>query len=237
MKYFAIVSIYILTICSAQASESSVYDFSWLDSDKEVYVLQNRKFRKVSRFYFGGQIGTQINGAFVDSFQYQLHAGYFFTENWGVEFGYLGADGSTNDTHDAVNEQGSAVAFYRKIESEMRALLVWSPFYAKINTFNKIFYYDWVFGLGVSSVTTQDNRNEFDIASTDSGTLTEETNTGLAWMTAFRFYITEHWSSEIRFSATHLNVDMVSEDAGGADSSDTRLVNYYNINFGVNYTF
>ncbi len=39
------------------ASEKNVYDFSWLDQDKEVYVLQNRKFRKKNKLYVGAMAG------------------------------------------------------------------------------------------------------------------------------------------------------------------------------------
>ena len=39
------------------AAESDLYNFSWLDKDKEIYVLQNRKFKKVNRFYLSGGFG------------------------------------------------------------------------------------------------------------------------------------------------------------------------------------
>jgi outer membrane beta-barrel protein len=226
-----------ITINSTWAGEDNVYDFSWLDGDKEIYVLQNRKFRKKSRVYLGGLYGRSINGAFIDSSRFSLQGGFFFQEDWGLELSYVSASGSTNTTHDSVKEQSNAVAFYRKIETEMTAMLLWSPFYSKINTFNKIFYYDWMFGLGVSTVTTADNRNEFDDASPDSDKLTNETNSGVSWMTAFRFYITENWSSELRFRATHVNADYASENQSNQDTTEKRWIHYYNFNVGLNYTF
>lgn len=222
---------------NAAASESSVYDFSWLDKDKEVYVLQNRKFRKNKRLYVGGLVGRQVNGAFINSNEASVHGGFFFREDWGFEVSYTLASGSTNATHDAVNEQGAAVAFYRKIDTSVSAMALWAPFYAKINTFNKIFYYDWMFGAGLANVTTLDNRNEFDQASPDSDKLTEETNTGLTWMSNFRFYITNNWSAELRVEGLHLNVDMVSEDVSNADTTETRWNHYYDFKLGLNYTF
>ena len=36
-------------------------------------------------------------------------------------------------------------------------LLVWSPFYGKINTFNKIIYFDWSFCLGAGEIKTESN--------------------------------------------------------------------------------
>ena len=214
------------------ASENSIYDFSWLDKDKEVYVLQNRKFRKNKRLYIGGLLGRQINGAFIDSNEASLHGGFFFKEDWGIEVSYTKASGSTNATHDAVNEQG-AVAFYREVDTSMSAMLLWAPFYAKINTFNKIFYYDWMFGVGLANVTTKDNRNEFNAASSDSDELTEETNTAPTWMTNFRFYITESWSAELRVEGLHMNVEMVNDNA----DKETRWNHYYDFKLGLNYTF
>ena len=67
------------------ANEKSVYEFSWLDKDKEIYVLQNRKFRKVGKVYVGAGGVKTISGAFVDSYGGTLRGGYFFSEDWGIE--------------------------------------------------------------------------------------------------------------------------------------------------------
>jgi outer membrane beta-barrel protein len=227
-------AIFVLVSSLAFASESSLYDFSWLDKDKEVYVLQNRKFRKKGSLYLGGTVGRSVSGAFIDSNEANFMAGYFFSEDWGIEFSYTKAQGSENKTSDSVNAQGS-VPFYRKIDSAMSTMLVWSPFYSKINTFNKIFYYDWMFGLGVSNVSTLDNRNEFKAkADPDHDVLVEETLSGFVWMTALRFYISPSWSSRVDFRATHVNADSA---VNGATDTEKRWSNYYNFNIGMNYTF
>lgn len=214
------------------AAESNVYDFSWLDQEKEVYVLQNRKFRKKGTLYLGGTYGRSVSGAFVDSSEYNLIAGFFFSEDWGIELSYTGAQGSKNKTYDAVSAQGS-VAFFRQIETATSAMLMWSPFYSKINTFNKIFYYDWMFGLGFANVSTSDNRKEFSGGS-DSNQLVEEDLSGVAWMTALRFYITQHWSARIDFKGTHVNADSAIT---GETDTEKRWNNYYNFNVGINYAF
>lgn len=217
------------------ASESSVYDFSWLDSDKEVYVLQNRKYRKDGRLYIGGTFGKSLSGAFIDSYQGTLLGGYFFNENWGLELSYTKAQGSTNATHNAVNSQAGSVAFYRKIDTQMSAMLVWSPFYGKLNTFNKIFYFDWLFGIGPTSVSSLDNRNEFlPAASQQHSVLTKETVNGLTWMIGWRFYISDGFSFRTDFTAVHLlNVSA----ATGLNETKSTTDNKYNINFGINYAF
>ena len=60
------------------AGESSTYDFSWLDPDKEVYVLQNRKFRKKRSLFVSGGGGKTLSGAFVDSNSITGAHGIFF---------------------------------------------------------------------------------------------------------------------------------------------------------------
>jgi len=229
-----ILSIIIISLSTfVFAAEDSMYDFSWLDKDKEVYVLQNRKFRKSGKVYIGGTLGKSISGAFIDSTEVNAVGGLFFSEDWGVEFSYTKAQGVTNKTHDSVKAQGASVAFFRKIDTAMSAMLVWSPFYSKINTFNKVFYYDWMFGFGASTMTTLDNRKEFSGGS-DSSDLTNESNSGIAWMTAIRIYITPSWSSRIDLRANHLNADAA---INGETDTEKRWHHYYNFNVGINYTF
>lgn len=216
------------------AAEDSMYDFSWLDQDKEVYVLQNRKFRKKGNLYIGGTYGRSTSGAFIDSTEINLMGGFFFSEDWGIELSYTQADGSTNATSDSVNDQG-AVPFFRKMDTATSAMLMWSPFYSKINTFNKIFYYDWMFGLGMASVNTIDNRNEFKGGSS-ANEKTEEALSGPTWMTALRFYITPSWSTRLDFRAVHLNADVAGADGASYDT-EKKWSNFYTINFGLNYTF
>jgi outer membrane beta-barrel protein len=224
----------IITSVPVMASEKSVYEFSWLDQDKEVYVLQNRKFRKVNSVYLGATFGKSLSGAFVDRYTGSLYGGYFFSENWGIELSYNKASNATNATHDAVKE-AATVAFYRKIDTDMTAHIVWSPFYSKINTFNKIVYYDWLFGAGVSSITTQDNRNEFkDKASTD---LTSESNIAYSWFTGFRFFITENWSTRVDFKGTHSNADRAVLEGTNNFAVKKSWFHYYDFRLGINYSF
>jgi len=218
------------------ASESSVYEFSWLDKDKEIYVLQNRKFRKAKSVYIGGTLGKSLSGAFVDRVSGSVHGGFFFSENFGLELSFTKASNSTNDTHDAVKGAGT-VAFFRQIDTELTAHFVWAPFYSKINTFNKIIYYDWLFGFGGSTISTKDNRNEFKQSSLEKDTLTTETGFALSWFTGFRFYITDSWSTRLDFKGTHSNADRAV--AAGTNSFDIKKswFHYYDVKLGLNYTF
>jgi opacity protein-like surface antigen len=90
-----------------------------------------------------------------------------------------------------------------------------------------------MFGLGISNAITLDNRKEFSTGS-DSDELTEEAVSGIAWMTALRFYITQNWSTRIDFRANHYNADMAITSE---TDTEKRWSHYYNINVGLNYTF
>lgn len=230
MKKLLLIVVTLLQSFVAIASEKSVYDFSWLDKDKEIYVLQNRKYRKDGRLYVGvGGIKT-LSGAFVDAYGGNARIGYFFKEDWGVEFLYAKYQGEENDTAKGVKDQGT-VPFYRKFDSVMGGLLWWSPFYAKINTFNEIFYFDWMFGAGFAQVTTLDNRNKFLPAKPN--TLTSENTTGAMWSTALRFHINQAWSLRMDFTGVHYSADRKTSNTEGK----SQLFSNYDFGLGLMFAF
>lgn len=235
MKMFGYLLVFSFLLGQAWASEKSVYDFSWLDQDKEIYVLQNRKFRKDGRFYVGATGVKTLSGAFVDSYGFSGRAGYFFKEDWGIEFLYGQNSGSENSTAKGVKSQGT-VPFYRKIDSYYGGLVTWSPFYAKVNAFNQIFYYDWTFGAGAASVKTQDNRGKFESIPSDS--LTTEDNVAGIWNIGFRFYVTPAWSLRFDFTGFHYNADRsTKQGTTGPVSKSSTLNSSYDMGAGLNYSF
>jgi outer membrane beta-barrel protein len=194
-----------------KASEKDIYEFSWLDPDKEVYVLQNRKFRKVNHPYLNLGGGITTSGAFVDSTAIQGRVGYFFTENFGFEGLYSKNSGKENDTAATVRPQpGTAGSkpFRRIVDSYMGGMVLWSPFYSKINTFNKIIYMDWVFGLGYAQLKEHNNRLEIPDA-TSTTTPTFESHSGLIWDVGMKFYIDESFSIRTDLTAIHYSATKV----------------------------
>ncbi len=177
------------------AAEGDTYNFTWLDPDKEVYVLQNRKFRKVKTVHLNAGYGVTTSGPFVDATSLQLRAGYFFSEDWGIEGIYASNSGEENDNAKAVRfSQGSGTTPFRRIvDNYMGGLVLWSPFYTKINTFNSIFYMDWIFGLGLAQL--EETNNQLEITDgTNNKTPTTETHTGLIWEVGLQTYLTESWA-------------------------------------------
>ena len=140
-----------------QAGESDLYDFLWLDPDKEVFVLQNKIYPKDKTFYTDlGYINGQSN-EFQDTKGAQLKFGYFFKEEWAVEISYMGYSHMNNSTYESLKAINGAEPFSRKANTLTSAYLIWSPFYGKINTFNKIFYFDWSFGVGTGTLNAESN--------------------------------------------------------------------------------
>ena len=203
-----------------KASEKDIYEFSWLDPDKEVYVLQNRKFRKVSHLHLNIGGGITTSGAFVDATSLQGRVGYFFTEDLGLEGMYSKNSGKENDTAAGVRNPGGAGSkpFRRIVDSYMGGMLLWSPFYSKINTFNKIVYMDWIFGLGYAQLTEHNNKLELPSGSNDT-TQTTEKHSGLMWDVGMKFYIDESFSIRTDLTAIHYSATKVSTTGTAINSN------------------
>ncbi len=217
------------------ASEKDVYEFSWLDPDKEVFVLQNRKYRKVDSLYMNLGGGITTSGAFVDSKTIQFRAGYFFTEDLGVEGLYAKNSGQENDTALAVrNNNGlgtsGSTPFRRIVENYYGALLVWSPFYSKINTFNKIIYMDWIFGIGYGQLQENNNRLNFNGTALDDNVKTTEKHSGILWEVGMKFYLSEDFSIRTDLTAMHYSANKAAT-AGTAWNSN------FDASVSLGYTF
>lgn len=195
----------------SEAAEGDVYNFNWLDPDKEVYVLQNRKFRKKGRLHVNGGFGLTTGEAFVDATVFQGRVGYFFKEEFGFEFLYSQNSGKENSTAATVRNEGSAgsIPFRRIIQSYSGGMLLWSPFYAKVNTFNKILYFDWIIGLGVAKIDEENNKDEFLNINNRSNQIAES-HTGLMWDTALKFYVNENVDIRLDLTAIHYQAEQAA---------------------------
>lgn len=183
------------------AAESDLYNFSWLDKDKEVYVLQNRKFRKKGKIHLTANYGMTISGAFVDATALGARAGYFFTEEFGFEAIYSKNSGEENSTAKSVISSGSR-PFRRIVDSYTGGMLLWSPFYSKINTFNSILYLDFIFGVGLANIQETSNMQEFETKIPNQPENTE-THTGIMWNIEAKFYVSQNWNVKLDLNAIH----------------------------------
>ena len=161
--FLLVISFFYTVPQSVWAGESDTYNFSWLDPDKEVYVLQNRRYRKANRLHVYAGVGKTLSGAFVDSSNIQGRAGHYFMEEYGFEVIYSKNSGKENTTAANVRDNGSGTGsrpFRRIVDTYYGGMFLWSPFYSKINTFNTIIYYDWIFGAGIGKIKESNNADE-----------------------------------------------------------------------------
>lgn len=201
-----------ISLSPAKAAEDQTYNFSWLDPDKEVYVLQNRKFRKAGRLHISAGAGITTSGAFVDSKTLQGRFGFFFKEEWGAEFIYAKNSGEENETAALLRNEGGAgsVPFRRIVDNYMGGMILWSPFYTKINTFNKIIYLDLILGVGVAKVEETNNKEEF-LSQSINTEETTESHTGIMWNVGAKFFINERFSLRTDLTTIHYQAEVASD--------------------------
>ena len=211
------------------SAETDTYDFSWLDPDKEVFVLQNRKFRKVGRVHLNVGYGITTSGAFVDATTMQGRFGYFFTENYGFELVYAKNSGKENTTAESLRTVGRAVPFRRIVDGYMGAMFLWSPFYSKINTFNQIIYVDWIFGVGYAQLDETNNLDAF-IARTARSETTAN-HGGIMWDIGAKVFLNENWS--IKLDVTTIHYQAPKADGSGADG----WYSNYDLSASIGYSF
>ena len=147
------------SVNDAFASDDEDYNFSWLDPEKKIYVLQNRKYRKADGphlYLMGGLSGENYRQAY----QIQPRAAFWFNEDFGLEVFYTARFNSQNNAYKALDQSINAGGvinspYIREIKSQLGVLFNWAPWYAKINVFNSILYFDWYFSFGLGTMTTE----------------------------------------------------------------------------------
>ena len=96
-----------LSVVAASWSEAAEdpeneYNFSWLDPDKKVSVLQNRKYRKANRPMITLGLGFANSNAYRKSYVIDPRLAYYFNESWGIEIFYSMFSNKENDTAKAL---------------------------------------------------------------------------------------------------------------------------------------
>lgn len=192
-------SFLMLNVNFANADEKDLYDFMWLDPDKKVYVLQNKVHKKENSIYANIGYGLGLSSNFQDSSALHFNLGYNLTEDWALELLYTKLSNKDNDDMKNLTRINGTVPFIRKIDSNYAIIAKWSPFYGKINTFNKIFYFDWHLGAGLGKIEAQSNAKTVSDP-TSANQYNEESYTSLMLKTGLSF----HASKNI-----HIGIDLL----------------------------
>lgn len=187
-----------LFVSNGQASEQDLYDFLWLDPDKEVYVLQNKLYPKYRSFYLDVGYLMGLSNEFQNTNGIQFKTGYYFHEEWAVELQYLQYSNSNNNAYKNIQIINNSEPFVRRFKQDTSLYLMWSPFYGKINTFNKIVYFDWSFGAGIGKTSAENNLKSVTNTGTPSA-YEEEDFTNFSLKTNVKFHINERMHLGVEF--------------------------------------
>jgi len=179
-------------------SSDDEYSFSWLDPEKKIYVLQNRKYNKAGHPILSLMGGTGFSNPFRITYNLDPRVSFFFAEDWGFEVFYTLTSNTPNNTYVALQQSGTTIfPVVREINAQYGALLTWSPWYAKINVFNKILYFDWYFNAGMGSVNA--NLSIQSNVSTPP-TLTAQNLFGIYAGTGQMFHLSQDWLVRLDFT-------------------------------------
>lgn len=144
------------------AATDDYYNFKWLSTDKNIFVLQQKFFEKKRTYFFNAGLGKNSTSDFQSSSIIHLSSGFFFSETWGIE-GFINSySNENNDTFEKVSANGLTIPNIRRFTSVKGVNLLYSPFYGKINTFNKILYMEFILGLGLNSISAENNISAFE---------------------------------------------------------------------------
>ncbi len=203
------------------------YQFSWLDPDKQIYVLQNRKYRKAKTLGLFVSGGLNLNNPYRTSYGGIFRGSYFFTEQLGAEVFFAANSTSDNTTLTALKKATSVLPFVRDIRYYYGANAAWVPWYAKMNFFNSIIYFDWFLNLGLAGMQTATDRNTRSFL---PPAYRYEVLVGLYYGTGMNFFLSKHFS--LRFELLGLAFSALN-----SDGQSNRLFFNNDLALGVGYRF
>jgi outer membrane beta-barrel protein len=214
----------------ADAAENSQesqdeYNFNWLDPEKKIYVLQNRRYLKAGRPMVSLMGGTGFSNPYRTTINADARAAFYLTESWGIEGFFTYTRNSANANFNALSGTGSNVLpVIREINSQYGAMVQWVPWYAKINVFNQILYFDWYFAAGAGGI----NYGMFN-SSADGVTVnrSEVTRSDFAVYlgTGHIYHLNERFIVRLDFTSAFYSAPVFG--TGGASSITS------NLNFGI----
>lgn len=213
-------------------SERDEYDFSWLDPDKKIYVVQNRKYLKGGHFELSTNYGVGMGETYRTQRQWNGRATFYFSEHWGISGIYFANFNSENETMAQLKNVSNVVPAVRDTTRYFGGSIWWLPFYGKINLFNQIFYIDWHFELGFGSATTEVDLNT---RSTGDPIIEESSHGAFHWGSGWKFFITRHWSARLDFLSTYYKAPNALRGTVSGSEDDT-YDNYY-LTLGLGYMF
>src|SRR5688572_15226833 len=105
-------------------AEDSDYSFHWLDPDKKIYVLQNRKYLKGLHPLFSviGSVG--FSNPYCSTYNIDPRLTFYFSETFAVEFFYTLVSNTKNSTYGALTGAApNALPNIREVSRQYGAMI------------------------------------------------------------------------------------------------------------------
>ncbi len=200
------------------------YNFSWLDPDKKIYVLQNRRYRKANHFMVSVMGGAGFSNPYSNAYNLDPRIAYYFSESWGIEGFYTFTFNSPNTTLQALSQASANITpQVRNVTSQDGALVHWVPWYAKINVFNKILYFDWYLDAGAGTINTSVNTASLSTAAN----LVYQNFFAFYFGTGHLYHLTDNWILRLDFTGAVFSAPIYGTSGGNAWYSN------YNVAAGI----
>ncbi len=209
----------------ALAGDDDEYNFSWLDPDKKIYVLQNRKYQKAGRVLFSGMLGVGWSNPYRDTFNIDPRVAFYVSESFGVEFFYEFVSNSENNTYQALKDAAPNTApLVREIKNQYGALAHWVPWYAKINFFNEILYFDWYLEGGLGGINSQ-----VVDAIHNASNPTQQNLMAIFVGTGQQYHLSQHWLVRLDVLGSFYSAQV------DGTSGDKKWFSNYNFTAGIGF--
>ncbi|MCY4645193.1 MAG: hypothetical protein OXB88_11300 [Bacteriovoracales bacterium] len=216
-------------------AEDHLYDFRWLDPNKKVYVLQNKIYKR--RHTFFSHVGwlSGLTSNFQEVTGIQGAFGFYIGEEWALELSYHQLTNTDNqDMKNLKIIEEDLFPFIRKIETKKGLTLLFSPFYGKINLFNKIIYFDWSFGLGLDLLDTTSNAKTVAIDTAKNMFETRSLSSLLA-KTSLRIYLSRTFYTGMEFHRNYYQAEGPHPEGGPVPADQLRYNDDLIFFFGVSF--
>lgn len=209
------------------AAAEDEYNFSWLDPDKKIYVLQNRKYQKAGKVLLSAMVGPGWSNPYRDTFNIDPRLAFYFSENWGIEAFYTVIRNSENTTYTALKKTAATtIPVVREVTAQYGALVHWAPWYAKINFFNWILYFDWYLEGGFGNVNTQVDLNT---AAAGKPNFQQQNKFAVFVGTGHQFHLSHHFVARLDVMGAYYNAQPLG------NTGDSEWFSNYNFTFGIGF--
>jgi outer membrane beta-barrel protein len=212
------------------AAEEDLYDFLWLDPDKAVYVLQNKIHKKENSFFLAGGFASSMNTDFQTTQGASVEVGYWLNETLALSLQHSVFSSKNDEAYKNITRVNNIEPFVRRAQSYTNLWFHWSPFYGKINTFNRIYYFDVGFALGLGALNMESNLRTLDDTNV-VGVYDPESFTSLGAKGFVKFYPSERTFISIEL----INNTYKAYSPGNQTNKQFKHLRDFTINFGFKF--